>query len=108
MLRTADQRRNVVNVLSIYEARQWELPVVFVLGLVEGRFPQHHSQNLFVPDSDRQRLWQKGIRLRTAKDRDDEERFLFRIATTRATEKLCLSYSRFDEARPSTAPVVLP
>ena len=97
MLRTADQRRNVVNVLSIYEARQWELPVVFVLGLVEGRFPQRHGQNLFVPDSDRQRLWQKGIRLRTAKDRDDEERFLFRVATTRATEKLFLSYSRFDE-----------
>ena len=97
VLRTADQRRNVVNVLSIHEARQWELPVVFVLGLAEGLFPRRHSQNLFVPDSDRRQLRANGIRLRTTKDQDDEESFLFRIATTRATEKLVLSYSRFDE-----------
>ena len=96
VLRTADQRRDVVNVLSIYEARQWELPVVFVPGLAEGLFPRRHSQNLFVPDSDRRRLRRNGIHLRTTKDRDDEERFLFRIATTRATEKLILSYPRFD------------
>ncbi len=95
--RTADQRRNVVNVLSIHEARQWELPVVFVLGLAEGLFPRRHGQNLFVPDSDRRRLRANGIRLRTTKDQDDEESFLFRIATTRATEKLILSYSKFDE-----------
>ncbi len=97
MLRTADQRRNVVNVLSIHEARQWELPVVFVPGLAEGLFPRRYSQNLFVPDSDRHRLRRHGLHLRTTKDQDEEERFLFRIATTRATEKLILSYSRFDE-----------
>ena len=97
MQQTGDQRRNVVNVLSIYEARQWELPVVFVPGLVEGQFPRRYSQNLFVPDSDRRRLSGNRIHLRTTKDQDDEERFLFRIATTRATEKLILSYSRSDE-----------
>ena len=97
VLHTADQRRNVVHVLSIYEARQWELPVVFVPGLAEGLFPRRHSQNLFVGDSDRRRLRGNGIYLRTTKDQDDEESFLFRIATTRATEKLILSYSRFDE-----------
>ena len=97
VLRTADQRRNVVNVLSVHEARQWELPVVFVLGLAEGLFPRRHGQNLFVGDSDRLRLRGNGIHLRTTKDQDDEESFLFRIATTRATEKLILSYSRFDE-----------
>ena len=97
MQRSADQRRNVVNVLSIYEARQWELPVVFVPGLVEGQFPRRYGQNLFVPDSDRRLLRRNGIHLRTTKDQDEEERFLFRIATTRATEKLILSYARFDE-----------
>ena len=97
MQQTGDQRRNVVNVLSIYEARQWELPVVFVPGLVEGQFPRRYRQNLFVPDADRRRLRGNRIHLRTTKDQDDEERFLFRIATTRATEKLILSYSRFDE-----------
>ena len=71
--------------------------MVFVLGLAEGLFPRRHSQNLFVPDSDRRQLRANGIRLRTTKDQDDEESFLFRIATTRATEKLVLSYSRFDE-----------
>ena len=93
----ADRRRNVVHVLSIFEARQWELPVVFVPGLVEGQFPSRAERGLFFNETDRERLRRRGIALRSAEERDAEERLLFRVASTRAREKLFLSYARLDE-----------
>ncbi len=96
-LHTHDQRRNVVHVLSVYEARQWELPIVFVCGLVEKGFPRHHAQDLLFPDRDRLRAAERGIRLRTVKEREDEEHFLFRVATTRATSELTLTYAEAEE-----------
>jgi len=74
-LRVLDRRRNVVNVLDVYEARQWELPIAFVCGLNERHFPQYHGET----------------------DRQHEERLLFDLATTRATEETILSYSRFND-----------
>ena len=95
-----DGRRNVVHVLTVYEARQWELPVVFVCGLVEKQFPRHYSQNLFFPDADRRRMRSSGIALRTVDDREEEEQLLFRVATTRATDFLFLTYPESNEADP--------
>jgi ATP-dependent helicase/DNAse subunit B len=74
-LRVPDRRRNVVNVLDVYEARQWELPIAFVCGLNERHFPQYHREA----------------------DRQHEERLLFDLATTRATEHTILSYARFND-----------
>lgn len=95
-IRTPDRRRDVVHVMDVYEARQWELPVVFVCGLVERRFPRHHMENPLLGDEPRRRLAKLGIRLPTSKDRDAEEVFLFELATTRATEKLVLSHPLYD------------
>ena len=92
-----DNRRNVVHVLSIFEARQWELPVVFVPGMVEGQFPRRAERDLFFNEADRGRLRRAGIPLRSAEDRDAEESLLFRVASTRAREKLFLSHARLDE-----------
>ncbi len=92
-----DNRRDVVQVLSIFEARQWELPVVFVPGLVEGQFPRRPERDLFFNESDRERLRRSGMPLRSAEDREAEERLLFRVASTRAREKLFLSHARLDE-----------
>ncbi len=78
-LRIHDRRHNVVNVLDVYEARQWELPIAFVCGLNERLFPQYHREDPLLPD------------------RQLEERFLFELAVTRATEKTILSYARFNE-----------
>ena len=50
-LRVSDQRRNVVHVLSVFEARQWELPTVFVCGLAEQQFPKRQAQEPLFPDS---------------------------------------------------------
>jgi ATP-dependent helicase/DNAse subunit B len=96
--RAPDRRRNVVQVLSVYEARQWELPVVFVCGLVERQFPRHHGQNLLFSDGVRQRLEMLGVRLRTSEEKEAEERFLFELACTRATEQLYVTYPAHSES----------
>ncbi len=90
--RADDRRRNVVHVMDVYEARQWELGVVFVCGLVERHFPQYHREDPLIGDAARRRAG-----LETAAERQSRERFLFELATTRATEATVLSYSRFNE-----------
>ncbi|MFH0962670.1 MAG: PD-(D/E)XK nuclease family protein [Planctomycetota bacterium] len=91
--------RDAVYVLDVHEARQWELPVVFVLGLVETEFPPTSRENLFLADSQRARLDDPAHagRLALRKDREIEERMLFYVAVTRAREKLCLCWPRFDD-----------
>ena len=96
VLRLADQRRNVVHVLSAPEARQWVLPVVFVCGLVEKQFPQFHRPDPFFPDAARCRLNDAGIRVRTVAEFEREERALFDAAVSRATLLAVLSYPEFD------------
>ena len=98
-LRVPDARRNVVHVMDAYEARQWELPIVFVCGLIERHFPQYHREDPILGDAARRRAG-----LDTAADRQIEERFLFELATTRATEETILSYPRFDEQGEDTLP----
>jgi hypothetical protein len=98
-LRVPDARRNVVHVMDAYEARQWELPVVFVCGLMERHFPRYHREDPILGDSARR---QAG--LDTAADRQAEERFLFELATSRATEETVLSYPRFDDQGEDTLP----
>jgi ATP-dependent helicase/DNAse subunit B len=99
LLRVPDARRNVVHVMDAYEARQWELPLVFVCGLTERHFPQYHREDPILGDAVR-----RSAGLDTAADRQTEERFLFELATTRATEETILSYPRFDEQGEDTLP----
>ena len=98
-LRFPDARRNVVHVMDVYEARQWEVPVVFVCGLIERHFPQYHREDPILGDAGRRRAG-----LDTAADRQSEERFLFELATTRATQETVLSYPRFDDKGDETLP----
>ena len=88
-----DRRKEVVNVIDVLEARQWEIPVVFVGGLLEKEFPRQVRENLFMKDYYRRRLNAAGkIVLREASEKIGEEMYLFYIAITRAKEKLYLSY----------------
>jgi hypothetical protein len=98
-LRVPDLRRNVVHVMDAYEARQWELPIVFVCGLIERLFPQYHRQDPILGEIERSRAG-----LDTAADRQREEHFLFELATSRASEETILSYPRFDEQGEDTLP----
>jgi ATP-dependent helicase/DNAse subunit B len=91
-----DERRNVVHLLDAYEARQWALPVVFVCGLVEGEFPLHHSEDPILDEETRRALSAAGYWISTAADREQEERFLWQMAVSRATSRLVLSWSRYN------------
>ncbi len=68
-----------VNLLSIHASKGLEFTEVFVIDLMDGRFPNT-------------KLMGKGGSL-------DEERRLFYVAVTRAKEKLYLSYAQFDRVK---------
>jgi ATP-dependent helicase/DNAse subunit B len=95
-LRVSDRRRDVVHVIDVYEARLWELPVVFVCGLLEKEFPRYHSEEPVFNDAARARLARAGVPVRTSLDRQREERFLFDIAISRATSMAVLSWPRYN------------
>jgi len=91
-----DDRANVVHVMSVYEARQWDVAALFVCGMTDHDFPRQHPQNLLFPDSDIDQLRKAGIPLRKAADYEFEERWLFDSLLTRATHSLFLSYPDHD------------
>ena len=88
--------RDAVHVLDVYEARQWELPVVFLCGLLEGEFPLHPSPDPLLPDEVRLELRAAGIPIPLSSTRAEEETFYFDLARTRATEHTILTWPRFD------------
>ncbi len=96
-VRVEDPRRDVVHILDVVEARQWELPVVFVCGLVEGEFPRAAAPEALLREDVRIRLRQNGIPVKTRAEREVEETFLFRFAQTRATSETVLSWPQNDE-----------
>ena len=97
-------RRDAVHLIDVHEARQWELPVVFVCGLVEGQFPRASHPDPILGNELRGALRRRGISVRTRSDQDAEERFLFDIALSRATEELVLSYPLTDAKGELTLP----
>jgi ATP-dependent helicase/DNAse subunit B len=91
-LRVPDRRRDVIHIMDVFEARQWELPVVFVCGLTERHFPQYHREDPLLGDAARRRAGLETVAMRQA-----EERSLFDFAISRATDCAVLSYPRFDQ-----------
>lgn len=89
-------RRDAVRLIDAQEARQWELPVVFVCGLLEGAFPRAPQPDPILGEALRGSLRRRQIAVRNRSDRDSEERFLFGVALSRATSELVLSYPRLN------------
>ncbi|MFQ5845736.1 MAG: PD-(D/E)XK nuclease family protein, partial [Planctomycetota bacterium] len=87
-----DRRYECVYAVDVRGARQWEKPVVLVAGLGADVFPRQVRQDLFLRDEER-----RGLVLPLRSRREEEERYLFYVALTRARERLVLSYVRFDE-----------
>jgi ATP-dependent helicase/DNAse subunit B len=87
-----DRRREVVHLLDVYEARQWELDYVFAPGLTAEEFPQRPSPDPFLPEALRRQLG-----LRTMEDRHAEELFLAEVLLTRAREGVYLLYPATNE-----------
>jgi len=71
-----------VNLLSIHASKGLEFKEVYVIDLMDGRFPNR-------------KLMQKGGSL-------EEERRLFYVATTRAKDMLYLSYAKYDKLKKIT------
>ncbi len=71
-----------VNLLSIHASKGLEFKEVYVIDLMDGRFPNR-------------KLMSKGGSL-------EEERRLFYVATTRAKDKLLLSYAKYDKIKKIT------
>lgn len=68
-----------VNLLTVHASKGLEFKEVYVVDLMEGRFPNN-------------KLIQKGGSL-------EEERRLFYVASTRAKDRLYLSYAKYDPIR---------
>ena len=96
-VREQDPRRDAVHILDAMEARQWELKVVIVCGLLEGEFPRTASASAVLGEDLRQRLRNSGVMLKTRGERESEEAFLLEVARSRATEELVLSWPEYDE-----------
>jgi ATP-dependent helicase/DNAse subunit B len=97
-----DGPRDAVHVLDVYEARQWELPVVFLCGLLEGDFPARPHADALLGDDIRTRLRAAGLSLLPSSERQKEEAFLFDLACTRATSELVLSWPQYDDKGEAT------
>ena len=100
-LHARDDRRDVVHVMSVYEARQWDLSVLFLCGMAEKEFPRRHPQNPFLSDADLLRLARAGFRVQTSDERYEEETPLFEAACESARDRVVLSYARERKNIPS-------
>lgn len=82
----AEWDEDAVNVLTIHQAKGLEFPIVFLVGLVSGRFPSAHRRDpIPLPDP-----LVKDI-LTSADFHRQEERRLFYVGMTRAKEALYLT-----------------
>jgi ATP-dependent helicase/DNAse subunit B len=95
-LRIPDDRADVVHVMEVHEARQWDLQVLFVCGIADRDFPRRPAQNLLFPDSEIDKLRRADIPLRDTSDLEHQEHWLFESLRTRATKHLFLSYALHD------------
>jgi len=100
-----DRRHDCVYAVEALQARQWEKPVVFVAGLNADSFPRQSRQDLFLRDDMRTALAEeRDIHLPLRGRKEEEERYLFYVALTRAREELCLSFVSHDEQGTPRAP----
>ncbi len=89
----ADRRLEAVSLIDAREARQWEAPVVFVCSLLAGEFPANLREDIFVDDEGRREANREGgLALKERRLLQDEERYLFYVALTRARDRLYLTY----------------
>jgi len=81
---------NSVNILTIHSAKGLEFPTVFLVNLVEGRFPtRERKEQIPIPDKLIKEV------LPTGDFHLEEERRLFYVGMTRAKEKLIFSAANY-------------
>lgn len=102
MLRLKVHGRDTVHLLDVQEARQWELSVVFLCGLLEGEFPRRVTADPILSEDVRFKLRQSGIPVSLRTELEAEEHFLLRFALSRAHAELYISWPEHDmDGRPT-------
>jgi len=91
--RPLDRSRDCVNAVTLLQARTWGMPVAIVCGLAREYYPRTRTPNPFLPDSVRVNL---DPPLPTCDELRQRELALFRIAVTRAHERLILVWPDAD------------
>ncbi|MEK7817941.1 MAG: hypothetical protein AAB281_06800, partial [Actinomycetota bacterium] len=99
----AGNRRGCVRLLDPHRILNQNFDVVFVCGLLEGRFPTLGREDSFFSDRDRRHLGDDfGLPLETRERQIEKERFLFHRTLTRARNRVYLCYPYCDrEGGPS-------
>ena len=102
--RTADDRAGVVHVMSVWEARQWDVAALFVCGMTNRDYPRRNAQNLLFPDAEIEALRKFGMPLRRSSDFDAEEDELWGELRCRARAELVVTWPRHDSGGKSVEP----
>ena len=90
-----------VQVVSPTAVRGVRFPVVFVLGLTEGEFPQHQRENWLYNEAERRQLVDLGITMSTESLQRAQEDLYFAISVAMADERLVLSCLEDQDRLPS-------
>ncbi len=88
--------KNRVQVYDVVMALPKEYKAVFVVGLLEGQFPQAVIEDPLFKDDERKAINKKELILEERLWRSTGERYFFYMAVTRASQQLYLSYSLYD------------
>jgi ATP-dependent helicase/nuclease subunit B len=87
-----------VTLTSVERGYTMRAKIVFLCGVNDGVFPKHNSEAGLLNDQERKQLDTLGVKLGPgSRFRSFQERFLFYLAATRATEQFHLSYILSDE-----------
>jgi ATP-dependent helicase/nuclease subunit B len=100
----AERGESMVKVMDVLDARCVRARHVFLLGLGEGRFPQHWSENSLVGEAERSAWSRRGVALDSRSDLSAREMLLFYLATSRSDDGLTLSYLASDASGRAGAP----
>jgi len=93
-----------VRLLDVWSSRALSFPVVVLPGLNHGLWPRPESRHLLDTPDNRSELQAAGLLVTTREEQLAEERFLFYMAVTRASQQLILSRpATDDEGRPQLA-----
>jgi ATP-dependent helicase/nuclease subunit B len=94
-----------VTVTSIERGYTMQSRIVYICGLNDGQFPRHGGDEGLLNDEERDRLHDMGIVLGPgSRFRSLQEKFLFYLAVTRASERLYISYALADEQGKTLTP----
>ncbi len=93
-----ERDKNRVQVYDVSLARQKEYRVVFLAGLLEKGFPVQIKEDAVLSDWERELFNADGdpAALKLRLPRQNNERYLFYLAVTRAREKIIFTYPRLD------------